>query len=324
MIEALTKHDFENHRTAIQEILMEIQYVDTAKAVRIMNRIDSNFSDYKDFSLFHFTEKRLSGAIFAQRTNKFTEVGRSIKISYMAVRKEHRGMGIAKELLEYFLSNIKHSFENVVLTSYEQNERGIKFYTKFGFVPYVINRSIQYVIKDQGTSFEHRDIVFIRRFPLKNITIRPLRTSNIEFLREMIVRSFSISNELFTSSKIDENDVVRYYENWDSKKEIGYIARYEDKDIGAIWCRKLPYYNQGFGYVEDHIPEMGIGVYYEYRGRGIGQMLMDHLFTRLKHMGEYAISVFVVNDSPAKRAYLKNGFNPIRRDDNRIVMLKKL
>ncbi|GLR18384.1 GNAT family N-acetyltransferase [Portibacter lacus] len=325
MIEGITKHDFLNHSVAIKELLQEIQFVDQTKSNSIFEKIEKSFADYKDFSLFHFTDNRLSGAIFAQVINDFTEIGRTIKIAYMSVRKEYVGQGIAKDLLDYFISTAQHSFANIVLTCYEKNGRGIKFYTKFHFIPYTINKVPQHVIKDQGTENQHIDITFIRRYPLKDITIRPLRTSNIEFLKEMVYQSIYKEGKLFDREKIlQQKEIARYYENWDSKKEIGFIVRYEDKDIGAIWCRKLPYYNQGYGYVDDNVPEMGLAVFYEYRGRGLGQLLMDHLFSRLKHNGETAVSLYVHNNNPAKRAYTRNGFLPVRREDNNLIMLKKL
>lgn len=324
MIEGVTTHDFQNRKSAIKELLQEIQFVDDIKANYITEQIERNFNEYRDFSLFHFTNGRLSGALFSRPFNNFTSIGKTLKISYMAVRPEFRGNGIAGELLEHFISTAKHSFANITLTCYEKNERGIKFYTKHGFFTYKVNNMIQTIVKDENTPNEHTDIVFIRRFPLKDILIRPLRTSNVEFLKEMVFQSLYTAGELFDRQILESKEIRKYYEHWDSKKEIGFIARFKDKDIGAIWCRKFPFYDQGFGYVDDEIPEMGIAVFPEYRGRGLGQELMDYLFTRLRHARVSAISLSVHTNNPAKRAYTRNGFTPVRRDGNSIVMLKKL
>jgi GNAT superfamily N-acetyltransferase len=324
MIEGVTKHDFLNHRSAIKELLQEIEFIDADKADRIIKRIEENFSEYRDFSLFHFTENHLSGAIFSRSVKDFTEIGRTLKVSYMAVRPQFVGKGIAKDLLDYLISTAKHSYANVTLSCYEKNERGIKFYSKHGFWPYKVNGVLQTLIKDQGSSNEHRDIVFIRRFPLRDVNVRPLRTSNVEFLKEMVFLSLFKETGLFDREILENKDIAKYYKAWDSKKEIGFIARYNDKDIGAIWCRKFPFFDQGYGYVEDNIPEMGIAVFPEYRGRGLGQLLMDHLFNRLRHTGDNAISLSVHSSNPAKKAYVRNGFVPVRREGNSIVMLKKL
>jgi len=324
MIEGITIHDFQNHKSAIKELLQEIQFVDAAKAEGITQRIAENFQDYRDFSLFHFTSGRISGAIFVRPKVDFTEIGKTLKVSYMAVRAEFQGNGIAHELIEYLISTARHSYANITLSCYEKNERGIKFYTKHSFLPYKVNRMLQSIIKDKNTTNEHRDIVFIRRFPLKDVTIRPLRTSNVDFLKEMVFQSLYTEGELFDRQILESKEIKKYYQNWDSKKEVGFIARYNEKDIGAIWSRKFPFYDQGYGYVEDDVAEMGIAVFHEYRGRGLGQMLMEHLFVRLRHANEQAISLSVHTNNPAKKAYLRNGFLAVRRDGNSIVMLKKL
>lgn len=324
MIEGITKHDFQNHKSAILELLQQIEFVGSKKANLIVSRIQEHFSDYRDFSLFHFTANHLSGAIFARSMTDFTEIGRTLKVSYMAVRPKFQGKGIAKDLLDYFLSTAKHSFANITLSCYEKNERAIKFYSKHGFWPYKVNGHLQTLIKDKNTADEHRDIVFIRRFPLREVFIRPLRTSNVDFLKEMVFLSLYKESGLFDRDVLEHKDIAKYYRGWDSKKEVGFIARYDNKDIGAIWCRKFPFFDQGFGYVEDDIPEMGLAVYPEYRGRGLGQILMNHLFNRLRHNGDKAVSISVHTNNPARRAYLRNNFVPVRREGDEIVMLKKL
>jgi ribosomal protein S18 acetylase RimI-like enzyme len=324
MIEGVTRHDFQNHKSAIIELLQEIEFVGEDKAKLIVERIEANFADYRDFSLFHFSDNHLSGAIFSRAMSDFTEIGRTLKVSYMAVRPQFQGKGIARDLFDYFLSTAKHSYANITLSCYEKNERAIKFYTKYGFWPYKVNGQLQTLIKDSNTANEHRDIVFIRRFPLRDVTIRPLRTSNVDFLKEMVFLSLFKESGLFDREILETKEISKYYRNWDSKKEIGFIARYNDKDIGAIWCRKFPFFDQGYGYVEDNIPEMGIAVYPEYRGRGLGQLLMNHLFSRLRHNGDIAISLSVHTNNPAKKAYIRNNFVPVRRDGNNIVMVKKL
>ncbi len=324
MTKAFSRHLFLNHRTAIVELLQEIEFIDEQKAIRKVREIETDIKDYRDFSFFSFSESRLVGLLFARPKVGFAEIGRTLELMYLSVRKTDHHKGIASELMEFMMSSIKYSYANVLLGCYEKNEGAIKFYTKFGFIPYRINKITQTRLLDKGTPNVHTDILFIRRLPLRGISIRPLRTSNVDFLKEMVFQSLYTEGELFDREILNNRDIARYYVDWDSKKEIGFIARFEEKDIGAIWSRQFPFYDQGYGYVDDHIPEMGIAVFPEYRGRGLGQQLMDQLFNRLRHLGVRGVSLSVHTNNMAKRAYIRNGFRTVRRDGNSLVMLKEL
>lgn len=69
------------------------------------------------------------------------------EIEYFVVKEEYRGKGIAKELLEYFISNIKDG-DNISLEVRCSNERAINFYLKNGFKK-VATRD-KYYGKDDG------------------------------------------------------------------------------------------------------------------------------------------------------------------------------
>lgn len=323
MVEAFNRHHFLNHKSAIIELLQGIEFVTEERAIRITREIEAEINSYKDFSFFSFDNNRLVGILFAKPISDFPEIGKTIQLKYLSVRSEYHHKGIAHELMDFLTSLVKFSFSNVILSCYEKNEQAIKFYRKHSFVPYRVDKIIQTRTLDKGTDSEHVDFFFIKRMPLQDVTIRPLRTSNIEFLKEMVFQSLYTEGELFDREILKNKDIARYYENWDSKREIGFIARYKDKDIGAIWCRLLPYYDQGYGFVDDNIPEMGISVFNEYRARGLGQILMNYLFARLKSQGVRAVSLSVHTSNPAKRAYVRNGFVAVRRDGNSLVMLKR-
>ncbi len=324
MVEKFNRHHFLNYRTAVKELLQEIEFVNEEKSIRITREIEEEIVNYRDFSYFYFSENQLLGVLFAKPKKDLNEIGKTMEIKYLSVRKKYQNKGIATELMGFLMANVKFSFANIFLRLYEKNEFAIKFYKKFRFVPFRINKQIQTLVLDSGTNYEHTDVYYIRRMPLQNVTIRPLRTSNIDFLKEMVFQSLHKGNELFDRAILEKKDLAKYYKNWDSKREIGFIARYEDRDIGAVWCRFFPYYDQGFGYVDESIPEMRIAVYEEYQNRGLGQILMEHLFSRLKHQGVKGVSISVHENNSAKKAYQSLGFITISRDEHLHTMIKKL
>ena len=324
MVTPLNRHDFLNHKSAIISLLQEIPFVDPDKANKIYLDIKENLNNYLDFSYIYEKENRLGAILFGIPKAGFPEIGKTVEIKYLVVRKDLRGQSIAKELAQYFISLVKFNYANILLSCYEHNQEGINFYRKLGFHPYKISGHVQRELKDANTEIEHEDILFLRRLPLRNILIRPLRTSNSDFLKEMVFQSLYSDGELFDREILNEPGIAKYYRGWDSKREIGYIARYEDKDIGAIWCRQFPFYDPGYGFVDDSVPEMGVAVFPEYRGRGLGQLLIEHLINRLIHLRFKAVSLSVHHKNPARILYERYGFVMHRNTGDSITMVKKL
>lgn len=325
MIELFSRHDFLNHKSIIVDLLQEIQFIDHAKAERIFRRINSELHWFKDFSYFFFEEKRLIGFIFAREIKDFEEIGRTIEIKYLAVRNDFHRQGIASRLMDALISKAKFAFSNLMLGVYEKNINAQWFYRKYGFVPYRKNGQIQSEIKDISTVSEHLDILLIKRFPLNNILVRPLRSFEEDFLKEMVYLSlFHPEGGTFDRSIMEEKDIKKYYDNWDTKKDLCLVARFEDQNIGAIWARFFPFYDQGYGYVDDHIPEMGMAVLPKFRGRGLGQVLMNHIITRLKHQNVKAVSLSVHKNNPAKKFYENNNFIVYQHEEATVTMIKKL
>lgn len=324
MVEDFSRHDYLNHRTTILALLQEIQFISEDKAAVIYREINNEMHWYQDFSFFFFLDNRLHGFLFAREKKENLEIGRTIEIKYLAVREESQHQGIAGQLMDFLISRVKFTFSNIVLTCYEENEKALQFYHKSGFIPWKKENAFVDVILDRGTPNEHRDIYFIKRFPLQNVLIRPLRSFELDFLKEMVFLSLFKLDGTFDRSILESKEIKRYYDQWDVKKDIAYVALFEEEKIGAIWCRFFPFYDQGHGFVNDDIPEMAMAVKENYRNRGLGQQLLDHLVTRLKHQNVKGLSLSVHERNPAKKLYERNQFLPYRHEGDSIIMLKKL
>lgn len=86
--------------------------------------------------------------------------------------------------------------------------------------------------------------------------------------------------------------------------------------VGAVWVRTI----NGYGYVDDETPEFAISLYKEYRGRGIGKELMNHMILLLKEKGYRQMSLAVQKENHAVRLYEKVGFQVIKETEEECVM----
>jgi GNAT superfamily N-acetyltransferase len=106
-------------------------------------------------------------------------------------------------------------------------------------------------------------------------------------------------------------ELRRYVENWGRKGDVAIVALDRlDEPVGAAWYRLFDADNPGYGFVADDIPEISIAVYPECRGRRVGSLLLGTLVSRARGDGYRAISLSVAVANPARRMYVRHGFEP--------------
>ncbi len=90
--------------------------------------------------------------------------------------------------------------------------------------------------------------------------------------------------------------------------------------IGAAWWRWFSAADPGFGFVDEAVPEVSIGVLEDRRGQGIGTLLMQELIAAAGARGLAALSLSVESDNPAARLYRRLGFVAVGRVDASLTM----
>ncbi len=90
-----------------------------------------------------------------------------------------------------------------------------------------------------------------------------------------------------------------------------------------MWVRLFTAENRGYGYVADNIPELSIALLPEYRNRGIGTDLLNHLIENIRDKFS-AISLSVSSDNPARRLYQRLGFELIKEYEASLTMVKMM
>ncbi len=141
--------------------------------------------------------------------------------------------------------------------------------------------------------------------------IRPAVSSDQRFLFEMMYQALFIEEgqKPFPPEVVYRPEIARYIKDWGRAGDLGFIAEdaRSNEPIGAVWSRLSSANDQGFAYINDETPELGIALRPEYRGQGIGTALLEHLLQAARNLYP-AISLSVSPNNPAMRLYERLGF----------------
>jgi len=146
-----------------------------------------------------------------------------------------------------------------------------------------------------------------------DVEIRRLVSTDRDFHRAMFVSTVSWREEAPPPSfaeLVAEPSLALYIAGWGREGDDGVVATSASgMPLGAAWYRLFTDAEHGYGFVSDSIPELGIAVVPEHRGRGVGRRLMAALVELARTSGYDALSLSVddANDR-ARRVYNALGF----------------
>ncbi len=162
--------------------------------------------------------------------------------------------------------------------------------------------------------------------PQTQYKIRSLTAADQSLLWEMLYLSLFVpeGNAPFERSVLEQPDISKYVRDWGRADDSGFVAVGENNQpLGAIWLRLLANEEKGYGYVDDFTPELGMAVFPEYRGQGIGTSLLRHLIETATASYEQ-ISLSVARENPALRLYQRFGFEVVAEDGNSLTMQRRV
>jgi ribosomal protein S18 acetylase RimI-like enzyme len=118
---------------------------------------------------------------------------------------------------------------------------------------------------------------------------------------------------------------ARYVDDWGRTGDVACCALDRtDEPVGAAWYRQFTASAPGYGYVADDVPELAIGIYPEFRGKRVGSLLLGALIARASRDGERALCLSVNGNNPAKRLYVRHGFEVAQEHDETLTMVLDL
>ncbi len=133
-----------------------------------------------------------------------------------------------------------------------------------------------------------------------------------------------IGAEPFDPGIVNEPSIARYAKEWMQRAgDRGFVAKVGGAAIGAAWVRRWTNPEEGFGFVEESIPELSIAVWPGHRGKGVGTRLLSMLLDEVSKE-DAAVSLSVSRANPALYLYQRFGFVAAKaiRDDS-LTMLKR-
>ena len=94
--------------------------------------------------------------------------------------------------------------------------------------------------------------------------------------------------------------------------------------VGASWLRYFTEANPAYGFISPAVPELAIGVAADWRGRGVGRLLLRGLADRSRAAGITRLCLSVDRENPARHLYRGEGYQVFRSGETSDTMVLDL
>lgn len=162
---------------------------------------------------------------------------------------------------------------------------------------------------------------------IPEIKIRKIKTSEIDFLAEMLYEAIFIpeGHKALPKEVIQDKSLSKYIEKWGKDTyDIALVAEIDNQLVGAIWGRLFTEKNGGFGFIDDKTPELSMAVKSGYRNNGIGTHMIKAIALEYKGMGVKQLSLSVDKANNASRLYKRLGCEIVNKTEASWTMKKEL
>ena len=105
---------------------------------------------------------------------------------------------------------------------------------------------------------------------------------------------------------------------------LGLIVEANHERVGAIWGRLFTSKQPGYGFIDEKTPELSMAIKEEYRGTGIGTILLEEFLSIAREKGYRRLSLSVDMRNRARALYQKAGFKIAGEQGTAFVMKKNL
>ena len=154
------------------------------------------------------------------------------------------------------------------------------------------------------------------------VVVRRGGAQDVRFLRDMLHHAYYWKER---APDTGPGPVALYVKAWGRPGDTAVIAIDLGFPVGAAWYRLFGHDKPGYGFVDEHTPELAIAVVPSARGKGIGSALLDALLGRARSDGYPAISLSVdCNNAGAIELYARHGFTRVGEDEDSLTMLADL
>ena len=150
--------------------------------------------------------------------------------------------------------------------------------------------------------------------------IRILGAEETDLLKDFLYEAIFIPEgvEPPDRSIIELPELRVYYEDFGKgRADHCFVADEDGKVVGAVWSRIM----NDYGHIDDETPSLAISLYKEYRGKGIGTLLMRDILALLREKGYSRASLAVQKANYAVRMYEKAGFRTVGENEQEYIMV---
>ena len=153
--------------------------------------------------------------------------------------------------------------------------------------------------------------------------IRELKVSEIRLLRTFLYEAiYQPSNrDKLPVNIIDTPELYLYIKDWGKANDYCLVLEIANITVGAIWIRFL---KNGYGYINDTIPELCMSLLKDFRNQGLGSLLIKRMLDDIKSLGYRHISLSVSKDNYAASWYRKLGFKVYKEQKEDYIMIVDL
>lgn len=153
---------------------------------------------------------------------------------------------------------------------------------------------------------------------------RAATENDVDFLSQLLVSAANASGvEIQVIDLPEHPDTYQYVERFPKGTDVGVVAQTSGGTlIGGAWIRLLPTTAHA---VNEHLPELTMGVIPEYQRMGIGKRLMEELYKAVLAAGISKISLGVhKNNTPAVSLYKQQNWIEDGSFEQYIMMSKRI
>jgi GNAT superfamily N-acetyltransferase len=146
------------------------------------------------------------------------------------------------------------------------------------------------------------------------IGLRPATVHDADFLGAMLAEAVSWDRPYGQPAPplhelLQIPRVADYIEGWGRDGDGGMVAECGGAPVGACWFRRFCAEHPGYGFLGDDVPEIGLAVLTDYRGTGIGTLLLAATIDLARGQGIVALGLSVARgNAQARRLYERTGF----------------
>lgn len=154
-------------------------------------------------------------------------------------------------------------------------------------------------------------------------TTRPLTVDDAALLERATLDNVNWREERFTLEDVRLRPELAHYTRLvPARGDFGVVLELDGRPAGLAWAVLLPRDDPGYGYVDEHTPELSLWVRSEHRGDGLGRRLLRSLLEEAARRRLAAVTLSVEErNTVARHLYEQEGFTPVAGREANGVMV---